>query len=136
MRTRAIFILRKDIGVGGWSKKMSIFSLLYVVKMSSRRWVGEWVDQKSLKTPLRSIKTDPYPVFQHNSTPSLIKHTTKCLVAFRTCTLVYTLHYFPISECNSLANQFCPKINFFFSSQSKQTQNLRSLNEIELKPSG
>ena len=34
----AIFILRKDIGVGGpenWN-----FPLLYVVKMSLRRWVG------------------------------------------------------------------------------------------------
>ena len=77
-----------------------------------------------------------YPVFQHNSTPSLIKHTTKCLVAFRTCTLVYTLHNFPISECNSLANQFFPKKQIFFSSQSKQIQNLRSLNEIELKSGG
>ena len=35
----AIFILRKDIGVGGWSRKWQ-FPLLYVVKMSLRRWVG------------------------------------------------------------------------------------------------
>mgnify|MGYP001436587069 CR=1 FL=1 len=34
-----IFILRKDIGVGGWSRKWQ-FPLLYVVKMSLCRWVG------------------------------------------------------------------------------------------------
>ena len=34
----AIFILRKDIGVGG--PENGNFSLLYVVKMSLRRWVG------------------------------------------------------------------------------------------------
>ena len=34
----AIFILRKDIGVGG--PENGNFPLLYVVKMSSRRWVG------------------------------------------------------------------------------------------------
>ena len=33
-----IFILHKDIGVGGPEK--SHFSLLYVMKMSLRRWVG------------------------------------------------------------------------------------------------
>ena len=32
------------------------FPLLYVVKMSLRRWVV----QKSLKTPLRNIKMAPY----------------------------------------------------------------------------
>ena len=34
----AIFILRKDIGVGG--PENSNLSLRYVVKMSLRRWVG------------------------------------------------------------------------------------------------
>ena len=34
----AIFLLRKDIGVGG--PENGNFSLLYVVKMSLRRWVG------------------------------------------------------------------------------------------------
>ena len=34
----AIFILRKDIGVGG--PENGNFPLLYVVKMSLRRWVG------------------------------------------------------------------------------------------------
>ena len=34
----AIFILRKDIGVGG--RENGNFPLLYVVKMSLRRWVG------------------------------------------------------------------------------------------------
>ena len=50
----AIFILRKDIGVGG--PENGNFPLLYVVKMSLRRWVV----QKSLKTPLRNIKMAPY----------------------------------------------------------------------------
>ena len=45
----AIFILRKDIGVGG--PENSNFPLLYV---------GGWVAQKSLKTPLRNIKMAPY----------------------------------------------------------------------------
>ena len=35
----AIFILRKDIGVGG--PENGNFPLLYVVKMSLRRWVGD-----------------------------------------------------------------------------------------------
>ena len=34
----AIFILRKDMGVGGLEN--GNFPLLYVVKMSLRRWVG------------------------------------------------------------------------------------------------
>ena len=34
----AIFILRKDIGVGG--PENGNFPLLYVVKLSLRRWVG------------------------------------------------------------------------------------------------
>ena len=49
----AIFILRKDIGVGG--PENGNFHLLYVVKMPLRRWVV----QKSLKTPLRIIKMAP-----------------------------------------------------------------------------
>ena len=60
----AIFILRNDIEVGGWSRKwrfsLTLCSenvlLLYVVKMSLHRWVI----QKSLKTPLRYIKIAPY----------------------------------------------------------------------------
>ena len=35
----AIFILRKDIGVGGWSRKWQI-SLTLRSEMSLRRWVG------------------------------------------------------------------------------------------------
>ena len=54
----AIFILRKDIGVGG--PENGNFPLLYVVKMSLRRWVGPWVVQKNLTTPLRNIKMAPY----------------------------------------------------------------------------
>ena len=53
MRLGAIFILRKDIGVGG--PENGNFPLLYVVKMSLRGWVV----QKSLKTPLRNIKMAP-----------------------------------------------------------------------------
>ena len=44
----AVFILRKDIGVGG--PENGNFPLLYV---------GGWVVQKSLKTPLRNIKMAP-----------------------------------------------------------------------------
>ena len=51
----AIFILRKDIGVG--SPENDNFPLLYVVKMS---FVGRWVVQKSLKTPLHNMKMAPY----------------------------------------------------------------------------
>ena len=51
----AIFILRKDIGVGGWSKKWQ-FSLTLC---SENVYVGRWVVQKSLKTPLRNIKMAP-----------------------------------------------------------------------------
>ena len=35
----AIFILRKDIGVGGWSRKWQ-FSLTLCSEKSLRRWVG------------------------------------------------------------------------------------------------
>ena len=35
------------------------FPLLYVVKCP---YIGEWVVQKSLKTPLRNIKMAPYQV--------------------------------------------------------------------------
>ena len=41
----AIFILRKDIGVGG--PENGNFPLLYVVKMSLRRWVGGWFKKAS-----------------------------------------------------------------------------------------
>ena len=54
----AIFILRKDIGVGG--PENGNFPLLYVVKMFLRRWVG---GSKSLKTPLRNIKMAPNATF-------------------------------------------------------------------------
>ena len=50
----AIFILRKDIGVGG--PENGNFPLLYVVKCP---YLGGWVVQKSLKTPLRNIKMAP-----------------------------------------------------------------------------
>ena len=50
-RLGAIFILRKDIGVGG--PENGNFLLLYVVKISLRRWVG------GLKTPLHNIKMAP-----------------------------------------------------------------------------
>ena len=43
----AIFILLKDIGVGG--PENGNFPLLYVVKMSLRRWVG---GSKKAKNPL------------------------------------------------------------------------------------
>ena len=51
----AIFILRKDIGVGGWSRKwqFSLTLCTYVVKMSQ---VVGWVVQKSFKISLRNIK--------------------------------------------------------------------------------
>ena len=55
-RLGAIFILRKDIGVGG--PENGNFPLLYVVKMSLRRWVV----QKRLKTSLRNIKMAPNTV--------------------------------------------------------------------------
>ena len=48
VRLGAIFILRKDIGVGGPDN--GNFPLLYVLKMTLCRWVG---GSKSLKTPLR-----------------------------------------------------------------------------------
>ena len=54
----AIFILRKDIGVGGWSKKWQ-FSLTLCSEI-----VGGWVVQKSLKTPLLNIKMAPYLVIK------------------------------------------------------------------------
>ena len=44
----AIFILRKDIGVGG--PENGNFPLLNVVKMSLRRWVGGWF-RKASKHP-------------------------------------------------------------------------------------
>ena len=51
------------------------FPLLYVVKMSLRRWVG---GSKNLKTPLRNIKmvplrTDPLQVFALFLIPLLIR---------------------------------------------------------------
>ena len=49
----AIFILRKDIGVGGWSRKWQFF-LTLCSKMSLRRWVGG-----SKKAPKH-----PYIIFQ------------------------------------------------------------------------
>ena len=51
----AIFVLRKDIGVGGWSRKLRFF-LIYVVKMYLHRWVG---GSKSLKTSLLIIRMAP-----------------------------------------------------------------------------
>ena len=53
-------MLRKDIGVGGWSKKWQ-FSL--TLCSENAQYVGGWVVQKSLKTPLRNIKMVPN---QHN----------------------------------------------------------------------
>ena len=41
----AIFLLRKDIGLGGLEN--GNFPLLYVVKMSLRRWVGGWFKKAS-----------------------------------------------------------------------------------------
>ena len=49
-----IFILRKDIGVGG--SENGNFSLIYVMKMSLHR---AWVVLKMLKIPLRNIKMAP-----------------------------------------------------------------------------
>ena len=53
-RLGAIFILCKDIGVGG--PENGNFPLHYIVKCP---YVGGWVVQKSLKTPLRNIKMAP-----------------------------------------------------------------------------
>ena len=53
----AIFILRKDIGVGGLSRKWQ-FSLTLCSENVLN--VGGWVVQKRLKTPLRNIKMAPY----------------------------------------------------------------------------
>ena len=52
----AIFILCKDLGVGGWSRKWQ-FSLTLCSEKCP--YVGGWVVQKSLKTPLRNIKMAP-----------------------------------------------------------------------------
>ena len=52
----AIFIIRKDIGVGGRSRKWQ-FSLTLCSDLSLRRWV---VVKKSLKTTLHNIKMAPY----------------------------------------------------------------------------
>ena len=49
-----LYYVLKDIGVGGPEK--GNFSFLYVVKIP---YVGGWVVQKSLKTPLRNIKMSP-----------------------------------------------------------------------------
>ena len=58
MKLGAIFILRKDIGVGtGWVvQKMAIFPYLCSENFLT---LGGWVVQKSLKTPLRNIKMAP-----------------------------------------------------------------------------
>ena len=53
----AIFILRKDLGVGGWSRKWQ-FSLT-LCSENLLTYVGGWVVQKSLKTPLRNIEMAP-----------------------------------------------------------------------------
>ena len=50
----AIFILRKDIGVGGWSRKW-----LFSLTLWSKNVLGGWVVQKSLETPLRNMKMAP-----------------------------------------------------------------------------
>ena len=50
----AIFILRKGLGVGGWSRKWQIS-----LTLCSDNAVGGWVVHKSLKTPLRIIKMAP-----------------------------------------------------------------------------
>ena len=50
-----IFILRKVIGVGGWSRKWQ-FSLMLCSEMSLRRWVG---GSKKPQKPLRNIKMAP-----------------------------------------------------------------------------
>ena len=48
----AIFISRKDLGVGGWVvQKMLIFPYFMWWKFPH---IGGWVVQKSLKTPLRN----------------------------------------------------------------------------------
>ena len=53
----AIFILCKDIGVGGPENGNFPLTLCrkYVLK-----YVGGWTVQKSLKSPLRNIKMAPY----------------------------------------------------------------------------
>ena len=50
-----LYISRMDIGVGGGPENGN-FPLLYVVKCP---YVGWWVVQKSLKTPLSNIKMAP-----------------------------------------------------------------------------
>ena len=52
----AIFILRKDIWMGGPQK--GNFPLLYVVKISLRRWVG---GSKKLQNTLTYYKDVPLP---------------------------------------------------------------------------
>ena len=54
----AIFISRKDVGVGGWSRKWQ-FSLTLCSENVLTYYVGGWVVQESLKTPLRIIKMAP-----------------------------------------------------------------------------
>ena len=44
------------------------FPLIYVVKMSLRTYLGGWVVQRSLNTPLRNIKMAP-----NTTTPPLNK---------------------------------------------------------------
>ena len=56
-----IFILRKDIRVGGWSRKWQFPLNLYSENVLTQ------VVQKSLKTPLRSIKIAPKPLFSLKS---------------------------------------------------------------------
>ena len=58
----AIFILRKEIGVGGWSRKWQ-FSLT-LCSENVLTYIGGWVVHKSLKTPLRNIKMVPNPKLQ------------------------------------------------------------------------
>ena len=56
----AIFILRKDIGVGGWSRKCQ-FSLT-LCNENDLTWV-----LKGLKIPLRNIKMVPNHEMQHST---------------------------------------------------------------------
>ena len=63
----SLYYVRTYLGVGGWSKNGN-FPLLYVVKMSLRRWVG---GSNSLKTPLRNIRMAPYKTIEFYLNASL-----------------------------------------------------------------
>ena len=64
MELGAIFILRKDIGVGG--PENGNFPLLYVVKMSLYRWVGGSKKPQNTLTEYKNGTLRKSKIFLHD----------------------------------------------------------------------